>query len=377
MAGLRVRMQSRPAASRTCAVCGEAAHPLPEALPVCRSCVLDDWAAASPYAREARRRARERFGVPLEVPRDGIPCAQCVNVCRVPSGSAGFCGVRRAEDGEVVPAGDGAVLEWYYDPLPTNCVASPFCPAGSRCGYPRYSHAHGPEYGYHNLAVFYGACNFTCLYCQNWRFRHLTARGEPRFTAEELASVVNERTGCVCYFGGDPTPQMEHALETSRLAREGWEKLRICFETNGSMNRDLVRQMADVVYESGGCVKVDFKTWHEPLSQALSGASNRWTVNNFRWLAGYAQRRGDRGVPFLVASTLMVPGYVEAEEVAAIASFIADLDPDIPYVLLGFFPHFQMRDMPLTSRETAEACLAAAREAGLRRVRLGNVHLLA
>jgi pyruvate formate lyase activating enzyme len=360
-----------------CVLCGDVDQPIPRELPLCRSCILNDWSACREYADEARREARASFGVPLGVPKDGVPCAQCVNVCRIPVGAVGYCGIRKATDEGVVPAVEGAVLEWYYDPLPTNCVATPFCPGGSRCGYPRYSRAHGPEYGYHNLAVFYGACNFTCLYCQNWRFRSLTARGDPRFTAEELAAAASDKTACICYFGGDPTPQMEHALETARIAREDREKLRICFETNGSMNRDLARRMADVVYDSGGCVKVDFKTWHEELGLALSGASNRWTINNFRWLARYAERREDRGVPFLVASTLMVPGYVEAEEVGAIASFIAGLDPDIPYVLLAFFPHFRMRDMPLTSRATAQACLEAAREAGLRRVRVGNVHLLA
>jgi len=35
-----------------------------------------------------------------------------------------------------------------------------------------------------------------------------------------------------------------------------------------------------------------------------------------------------------------------------------------------------MRDLPKTTRLQAEECLQAAREAGLTRVRIGNVHLL-
>ena len=35
-----------------------------------------------------------------------------------------------------------------------------------------------------------------------------------------------------------------------------------------------------------------------------------------------------------------------------------------------------MADLPTTSRRHAEEALAAAREKGLRRVRLGNIHLL-
>jgi pyruvate formate lyase activating enzyme len=49
----------------------------------------------------------------------------------------------------------------------------------------------------------------------------------------------------------------------------------------------------------------------------------------------------------------------------------------IPYSLLGFSPQFMMSDLPTTTRDQAEECLEAAKEAGLRRVRIGNAHLLA
>jgi len=78
----------------------------------------------------------------------------------------------------------------------------------------------------------------------------------------------------------------------------------------------------------------------------------------------------------LIAGTLMVPGYIDAQEVLQIAEFIAGLDPEIPYSLLAFHPESHMGDMPPTSRRQADACLNAARKAGLKRVRVGNEHLL-
>jgi pyruvate formate lyase activating enzyme len=77
-----------------------------------------------------------------------------------------------------------------------------------------------------------------------------------------------------------------------------------------------------------------------------------------------------------VASTLLVPGYIDAGEVGRIAEFLASLDPDIPYSLLGFHPHFFVPDLPRTSVRHAEQALAAAQAAGLRQVRIGNRHLL-
>jgi pyruvate formate lyase activating enzyme len=300
-----------------------------------------------------------------------------VNVCRLSEGDVGFCGVRVMKEGRVRSAVSGAVVSWYYDPLPTNCVADFVCPGGTGCGYPRFSRCPGPEYGYKNLAVFYGACNFSCLFCQNWRFRSMTRDLEPVMTPAELAARVDDRTTCICYFGGDPTPQIEHALRTSEIAREGRQLLRICFETNGSVSRRYLKEMANLSYESGGCIKFDLKACDERIGYALCFASNRLTLKNFEWLARYSQERGDRGVPFLVASTLLVPGYIGQEEVRRTAAFMADLDPDIPYSLLAFSPEFMMRDMPLITRREAERCLRAATEAGLKRVRLGNVHLLA
>jgi len=61
-------------------------------------------------------------------------------------------------------------LSWYHDPLPTNCVADWVCSGGTGAGYPKYAHCPGPELGYSNLAVFFHACTFNCLYCQNWHF---------------------------------------------------------------------------------------------------------------------------------------------------------------------------------------------------------------
>jgi len=64
------------------------------------------------------------------------------------------------------------------------------------------------------------------------------------------------------------------------------------------------------------------------------------------------------------------------QEVKTIASFIAELDPNIPYALLGFHGDFLMADLPPTSWKQAEDCFAAAKAAGLKRVRIGSIHIL-
>ncbi|HUV45689.1 MAG TPA: radical SAM protein, partial [Dehalococcoidia bacterium] len=233
----------------------------------------------------------------------------------------------------------------------------------------------GPEYGYKNLAVFYQACSFDCLFCQNWHYRSQALK-EATVTASMLIDAVDGQTSCICYFGGDPTPQLPHSIRVARLAlqKKRGRILRICWETNGSMHPALLRQAAQISLNSGGCIKFDLKAWNEEVHIALCGVSNKRTLENFQLLAEYTKKRPSP--PFLIASTLLVPGYIDKQEVSQIAQFISSLNPDIPYSLLAFAPQFMMRDLPTTSRRHAEECLAVAKARGLTRVRVGNVHLL-
>jgi pyruvate formate lyase activating enzyme len=125
--------------------------------------------------------------------------------------------------------------------------------------------------------------------------------------------------------------------------------------------------------ESGGCIKFDIKAWNEDLNIALTGVTNKQTLRNFEKLAEYVETR--KNPPFLVASTLLVPGYVNEEEVKNIAKFIAGFDKEIPYSLLAFHPQYLMSDMPTTSKRQAESCYQVARKY-LNRVKIGNIHLL-
>ncbi|MEW5937420.1 MAG: radical SAM protein [Candidatus Thermoplasmatota archaeon] len=359
-----------------CRICEKPAL-IAECLGICSSCIGERFGDALSHITAAHARSRAPFSLPTSVPRDrgGAVCSQCTNACRISEGGVGFCGVRSNINGEVGHVlGTDAIVQCYYDPLPTNCVAGWTCAATGR-GYPRYSYDKGGEWGYRNLAVFYCACSFDCLYCQNWHYRRVLKERSAVLSPDALASMVDRRTACICYFGGDPTPQIDHALETSRTALERTTDriLRICWETNGSMSPALAEKAFELSLSSGGCMKFDLKAYSDNLHIALTGVSNKRTLGNFRRLA---KRAGERDPPPLIASTLIVPGYVDAEEVRAIASFIASLNPEIPYALLAFHPDFMMMDLPTTSRNEAEAALSAATSAGLRNVRLGNVHLL-
>jgi len=361
-----------------CKKCRKSSPETAKVLSLCAECIRKSDDESLAEFREIHARSRKRFGLAAFPPSavGGISCGLCQNECKIPAGERGYCGVRRNEQGHLEGGtAEGAAVSWYFDPLPTNCVADWVCAGGTGAGHPKWAYRKGAEQGFVNLAVFYQACTFDCLFCQNWHYRERSMTDQTH-TAAELAESVSAGTSCICFFGGDPTPQLPHALAAAKLARRQSKKriLRICWETNGSMSPENLEKVMSLSLESGGCVKFDLKAMDKNIHYALCGVDNSRTLENFAAAAKHIPQRPEP--PPLVASTLLVPGYIDEQEVKAIASFIAELDPDIPYALLGFHGDFLMTDLPATSSKQAEACLAAAKNVGLKRVRLGNVHIL-
>jgi pyruvate formate lyase activating enzyme len=358
------RPSHRGVAGSICRNCRRDGPIASRALGVCSGCILSDFGKVERHVARVHAKARAEFDLPGKPPDepDGICCRLCGNECVIGEGKLGFCGLRTVEHGRIRHlAGTPArgLLSWYRDPLPTNCVADWVC-AGSR------------QHGRHNLAVFYESCTSDCLFCQNWHFRLTVPESSETTSAADLADAANERTFCVCYFGGDPASQMPHALASARLLAE--RGVRVCWETAGTMHPKLLDAAVRWSMRSGGCIKFDLKAFDEQLHLALCGISNERTLANFARAAARSKERPE--LPLVVASTLLVPGYVDPDQVGKIAGFISRIDPDIPYALLAFAPHFYLSDLPRTAASHAQAAEDAARAAGLRRVRIGNRHLL-
>ncbi len=361
-----------------CRICGQSNDTIADILSLCSGCIRSADEHLMGKIDLIHQRERRHFGLPMQPPDTpgGVVCRICHNQCLIGEHEIGYCGIRANSAGKLFGGNArGAAVSWYHDPLPTNCVADWVCPGSSGSGYPRWAHRKGPEYGYTNLAVFYEACTFDCLFCQNWHFREESHRAR-RHSSKKLAGAVLPNTACICFFGGDPTAQLPHAIAAAEsvLEQDPDRIIRVCWETNGSMDPALLDKMLDLSLASGGCVKFDLKAFDPKIHRALCGVNNTRTLDNFAAAAKRIKERTEP--PLLIASTLLVPGYIDEKEVKAIASFIADLDPSIPYSLLGFYGSFLMADLPTTSRAQAQRCASAAKSAGLTRLKIGNIHLL-
>lgn len=356
------------------------------ALKVCRECIKKFPEKSMTYIIKAHETARNLLQLPPQPPRDlnGILCGMCGNMCVIAEGKVGYCGLSKNVNGKIVrEIGNEKVglVYAYKDWHVTNCVPSFACAGGTGAGYPKYSMSKGSELGFANASLFLGTCSYHCLYCQNTDWHIMIKEKKLLTKAEELADWIlkDKDFTCVCWFGGSPEPQIPFVWNVSRLVRKEARKqnriLRICLESSGNFSWNWLKKIAKISLESGGGIKFDLKTARGSiLNNALSGVSNEIAYKNFEKLVSLHQKRPE--VPFLRASTLLVPKYIDLEEIRSIVKFIAELDKTIPYSLLAFYPHYILKDVGFTPKKFAEKCYKIAKDAGLEKVKIGNVHLL-
>ncbi|MEO0090204.1 MAG: radical SAM protein [candidate division WOR-3 bacterium] len=339
-----------------CKLCNKESIIISQKIGYCVNCLRKNFEEIKEVIKEIHKNLRESFSLPEEVPNfeEGRKCGQCVNDCKILENSYGYCGLIKNERG-IKRNEDFGYLDYYYDPLPTNCVASFACNA--------------PK-GYYNLAVFFRHCTFNCLYCQNWHFK---LAPKNRYSISEMLEKINSRVFCVCYFGGDPTPNIYYIINLSEKILEK-QKCRICFETNGSVNLQIFKKIVDIALKSDGIIKVDLKAFSPEVHYTLTGSSNKNTLKNIEYASQFFNKRKEP--PLLVVSVLLVPGYVDKCEIEEIVKFLSKLNWEIPISFLAYYPMFYLNDLPKTSKTHAEIAKKIALDYGLKIVNIGNIHLL-
>ncbi len=374
----------------TCIFCNKKDRLISQVLQICRACILNkEWPIIKPHIFSVHNQIRQQELLPKKPPKAEkseikLKCNLCINECVLSKNDISYCGLRNVQKNQSselpFPSKTKGYIHGYVDPNPTNCCNSWFCPAGTSRGYPEYSVTKGPEYGTYSYAAFLYGCTYDCLFCQNWS--HKKIRRQHLHDVDILASLIykNKNITCLCFFGGTPEAQLPFSINLAneiinKIKNNGEKRIfRVCWEWNGSGNRDLVEECMKIALKTGGNIKFDLKSFNEKLNLALCGVSNKRTLDNFKFLAeNYFGIRKD--LPEMSACTLMVPGYVNYEEIEKITEFIKDLNIKIPYSLLVFHGDYQMRDLPITPKEEALKCLEVAKKY-LQHVNLGNRFLL-
>jgi len=271
------------------------------------------------------------------------------------------------------------------------------------------------------LSIYQSGCNFSCRKCHSWNFSKIASGNwwsardilkacreyekgvtlrEPRYRATafhghetcrccgscvmygkrsplcpkaiQKKDIVLSPQGwgparnIVAFTGGDVTCCPDFYVQCARLIKEE-TKLWVLIETNGY---GLTPQNLNLLMEAGvDSFWLDIKAYDESDHKWLTGCFNRHILK----LPEAIIKRGF----VLEVLSLYIPNLVEVPQLKKIAQLLFDVNPEIPFTILGFFPEYQMKryKSPKVS-EMIEAFLAV-KAVGLRNVRLGNTGVFA
>ena len=171
----------------------------------------------------------------------------------------------------------------------------------------------------------------------------------------------------IAFTGGDLACQPEFYALCSEKIKGLDLGLWVLFETNGY---GLTPQNLDFLRTAGiDAFWLDIKAYDGEVHRRLTGAGNDWVLR----LPEEILKRGF----VLEVLSLYIPGWVERDQLEKIAALLAAVDEDIPFTILAFFPQHEMRHVPPPTLEQMVSAYEAARAAGLRQVRLGNLGVFA
>ncbi|MEM0049096.1 MAG: radical SAM protein [Candidatus Bathyarchaeia archaeon] len=167
----------------------------------------------------------------------------------------------------------------------------------------------------------------------------------------------------VSFTGGDLACQPEFYAEATKEIKSLGLDLWVLFETNGY---GLTPSTLDLFKEAGlDSFWLDIKAYDDEVHRKLTGASNRWIL---KLPAEIIERDF-----ILEVSTVYIPGWVEEDQIGKIANLLSTVDPSIPYAIIAFIPEYELRDVPPPSFQQMVKAYEAARDAGLKNIRLGNI----
>ncbi|MBN1417423.1 MAG: AmmeMemoRadiSam system radical SAM enzyme [Planctomycetes bacterium] len=276
---------------------------------------------------------------------DAVRCALCAHRCRVAPGRRGFCSVRENRDGELFTLVYGKLIACHVDPIEKK---------------PLYHVLPGTT----SLSIATAGCNFRCAFCQNHDISQAPRRGGiPGSMADPQELVATaRREGCasIAYTYTEPTIFLEFALDVAaRAKREG---LRNVFVTNGYQTEEAIEAMAGLI----DAANIDLKGWSDAFYRT-------WCQARLDPVKAAIRRMHEEGIRVEV-TTLVIPEHNDSDEdLRGIATFLAEISPDIPWHVSRFHPDNEMVDVDSTPIETILRAVRIAREAGLRYVYPGNV----
>lgn len=186
------------------------------------------------------------------------------------------------------------------------------------------------------LSVGSFGCNLHCPFCQNASISQVGASQVPwrQISPNELVhlalSLCNKGNVGIAYTYNEPLVNFEFVHECAKRAHKAG--LVNVLVSNGVANAPVIEQLAPYL----DAVNIDLKAFEERFYDFVKGdlSACKRTI----------ELLVSKPTCHVEVTTLIIPGKNDSdEEIAAIAGWLASLDPEIPYHVSRFFPCYRMK----------------------------------
>ena len=272
-----------------------------------------------------------------------IRCGICPRQCRLGEGDIGFCKARANRGGKIVCDSYGKITSIALDPIEKKPLKR-FHP------------------GSNVLSVGSFGCNLRCPFCQN----HEISMGgseirygvlSPDELLKKAESLVARGNIGLAYTYNEPLIGWEFVMDCAKLLCENG--LLNVVVTNGYLCEEPLKTLLPYLHAAN----IDLKSFSPSFYRKIGGDLE--TVKRTIALSAESIH--------VEVTTLIVPGENDSEdEMNALSSWLASVDPSIPLHLSKFFPNYKMTDRGPTSEKTVEKLAGIAKE-HLQYVYMGNM----
>lgn len=262
--------------------------------------------------------------------QDKIKCLLCPHNCIIAKDQFGICSVRTNKDHALKTINYGEITAMASDPIEKK---------------PLYHFKPGENI----LSVGSFGCNFSCDFCQNYSIAQYKAKSQYLSTSHliEKCLSLNNNIG-IAFTYNEPSIWYEYIYETSKKLKKEHPNMKTVLVTNGYIEREPLLKLLPYI----DAMNIDLKSFQESYYKKVCGGQLGPVLKTIEIASKICH---------IEITTLLVTGLNDSkEEVEKIASFLSNLDRNIPLHLSQYFPSYKMERPPtglevmLESREIAK-----------------------
>ncbi|NVM37953.1 MAG: radical SAM protein [Candidatus Lokiarchaeota archaeon] len=171
----------------------------------------------------------------------------------------------------------------------------------------------------------------------------------------------------VAFTGGDIACQANFYVEVTKKIKQKCDDIWVLLESNGY---GLTPKNLDLFQKAGlDSFWLDIKAYDEEIYKRLCGTSNKTVLDSPKEII----KRNF----VLEILTVYIPNLIEVDQFEKIAQLIFEIDENIPFHILAFFPKYKLESYRSPTLDEILETYKVIKRVGLKKIQIGNIGVFA